>query len=471
MGFKEGWTFMGKKIIQYETDYYYPKLESMSREQLKEYQWKRLKAQLERTFKNNEFFQKRWEEHGVTPDDIKDPSDYAKKIPIMGKKDLIQDQTTYPPYGKRLGVPMNKVVQTHITSGTSGLGQEIYGLTQADVYHLNGTWAMNYYWMGIRPGDAVLHFWPMATMTAGMVSYGGLVMLGARYFLTAFYDTKTKLEYMKRFDPKLIMTVPAYLTTLTETAKELGYSFEKDFPSLESILIAASAYPESWALEMEETWKAKLHDHYGSTQKGAALALTCERGAMDNGKRGMMHLLEPFVYSEVVDRETREPVKPGESGELIITPLEREASPIIRFGTDDKVIYRGYEECSCGRPYAGIEAGVIERYDDMVKMKGMNVWPAAIDSVVFESKEVFDYRGRVYIADRGKEEVTMSIEFKSGVPAERKPELLKEIGFTVRERVGIRMNVEETPESFQRIQFKGKRWTDERIKGLERKTI
>jgi phenylacetate-CoA ligase len=462
-----------RKIDERDVQHYYPKLEGMSPEELKEYQWQRLKYQLEFVWENNLFFKKRFEAKGITPDDIKSPADYAKKVPLLEKKDLLEDQETHPPYGERLGVPLDRVVQTNLTSGTSGLGQEVYGLTRADVEHAGSLWALHYYWSGIRPGDAVFHFWPVTTLVAGLSSMRGLMQLGARYFLTAFFDTKTKLELMKRFDPKAILTVPAYLTTLTETAKELGYDFKRDFPSMEALVIAAGAYPVSWAKEMEETWNAAISEQYGSTQKGTGFAISCEAGVLDEqGGRKMLHILEPFVYAEIINRETGEPVKPGGAGELVITPLERQASPLLRFATSDKVVHLSHEDCPCGRPFMGIEAGSIERYDDMIKMKGMNVWPAAIDSVVFEHKEVFDYRGRVFMDDRGRERVTMSVEFKKGVSTEKKRELSENLATRIQERVGIRINIDESPpEEIQRIQFKGQRWTDERIKGLERKSI
>lgn len=238
-------------------------------------------------------------------------------------------------------------------------------------------------------------------------------------------------------------------------------------------MIAAGAYPVSWAKEMEETWGAAIYEHYGSTQKGAAIAMSCEAGVFDeNGGRRLLHLLEPFVYAEVLDPETHEPVKPGEAGELVITPLEREASPLLRFATSDKVVLRSHADCPCGRPFDGIEAGIIERYDDMIKMKGMNVWPAAIDSVVFANKSVFDYRGRVFMADRGKETVEMNVEFKKDVGDADKKSTLKALVNQIQERVGIRMDIREaSPDSIERVQFKGKRWTDERIQGLERKSM
>jgi phenylacetate-CoA ligase len=310
-------------------------------------------------------------------------------------------------------------------------------------------------------------------MVAGLSSMNGLIQLGARYFLLAFFDTKTKLEYMKRFDPKAMLTVPAYLTTLTETAKELGYDFKRDFPSMEALVIAAGAYPLSWAREMEDTWDAAISEQYGSSQMGSGAIITCETGVQnDQGGRHLMHILEFFVYAEVINRETGEQVEPGEEGELVITPLGRQASPLIRFATSDRVRYRHYEECSCGRPLMGVECGTIERYDDMVKMKGTNVWPAAIDSVVFEHQEVFDYRGRVFMSKKGKETVEMNVEFKKNIPEKEKTHCLETIEKSVQEKVGIRMDVREaSPETIERIQFKGKRWIDERIRGLERKTI
>lgn len=462
-----------RKVRGRKVEFYYPKLEAMSRKEMEEYQWNRLKHQLEWVWKSNPFFRRRFQEQSITPADIKSPEDYRNKVPLIEKKDLISDQKDHPPYGERLGMPLDRIVQTHLTSGTSGLGQEIYGCTRADVEHLGSTWAMNYYWLGVRPGDAVLHFWPIATMTAGLAAMRGLMQLGARYFLAAFFDGRTKLEYMKRFDPKAILTVPAYLNTLTETARELGYQFKKDFPSLQAIMIAAGAYPISWAREMEEIWGASIFEHYGSTQKGGAIAISCEAGVLDeNGRRGVLHLLDPFVYAEVIDRETGRHVKPGEAGELVITPLERQASPLLRFATSDKVVYRSHEECPCGRPFAGIEAGVIERYDDMLKIKAQNVWPAAIDAVVFENNEVLDYRGRVFINERGRETVELNLLFKGSVPEEKRKKTIQVVTNGIQQRVGIRMEVREAvEESMQQILFKGKRWVDERIKGLERKTM
>lgn len=462
-----------RKIDQRGVHHYFPEFESMSRQQIVDYQWKRLKHQLKYLWESNPFFRRRFEDHGVTPDDIKTPEDFRKKIPLMEKKDLISDQKEHPPYGERVGVELKRVVMTHITSGTSGLGQEVYGCTQADVDQIGGMWALHYDWAGLRRGDPLLHCFPIATMTAGLGSMVGAMQMGLRCYLSAFFDTKTKLEYMKRFDPKGLLAVPAYLTTMTETAKELGYNFRRDFPSLETIVIAAGSYPKSWAKEMEETWNAALSEQYGSTQSGTGFVITCENGVLNSkGDHHLMHIAEWFVYAEVLDRETREPVKPGEAGELIVTPLQREASPLLRFATSDKVILRNYDECSCGRPFMGITNGTIERYDDMIKMKGMNVWPAAIDSVVLAEKEVFDYKGRVFMNTKGKETCLMSIEFKKGVPDSKKQELMKQIVFKVQEKVGIRMDIEECPpEGLQRIQFKGKRWIDERIKGLERKAF
>ena len=462
-----------RKLGVREVEFYHGTLESMSRTELVDYQWLRLKAQLDHVWKTNAFFRDRFQERGITPDDIRTPEDYRKKVPLLTKKDLLVDQTDNPPYGNRLGVPLDKVVQTHLTSGTSGLGQEIYGCTRADVEHLGGMWAVNYHWVGVRPGDAVFHFWPIATMTAGLGSMRGLMQSGARYFLAAFFDTKTKLELMKRFDPKAMLTVPAYLTTLTETAKELGFDFRKDFPSLEAILVAAGAYPLSWVTEMEETWDAAIYEQYGSTQKGSGIAMSCEAGVGDEkGGRGLLHIWEPFVYAEVLDPATREPVKPGEAGELVLTPLEREASPLLRFATNDKVVLRSHTDCPCGRPFDGLEAGIVERYDDMIKMKGQNVWPAAIDSIVFADHRVFDYRGRVFMGTGGRETVEMEVEFKKDVPVAERLRALGGLAAALQERVGIRMEVREVlADSFDRVLFKGKRWMDERIKGLDRKRI
>ena len=185
-----------------------------------------------------------------------------------------------------------------------------------------------------------------------------------------------------------------------------------------------------------------------------------------------MHLLDPYYYTEVIDPETLKPVGPGEEGEAVVTVLYREASPVVRFRTHDKVRYYPYNHCPCGRPYSIWEAGNVSRYDDMMKIKGTNVWPSMVDGVLFSRPEADEYAGQVWIDAQGREHVLIRLAFKDSHPrsAEEKERLMAELSRELLRQTGVTMAVKEVPRNELPIyEFKARRWTDERKKGLERK--
>jgi phenylacetate-CoA ligase len=177
-----------------------------------------------------------------------------------------------------------------------------------------------------------------------------------------------------------------------------------------------------------------------------------------------MHLFEWTVHYEVLDPETLEPVASGEEGELYVTTMDREASPTLRFKTGDRARWFAWDDCSCGCGMAldAIEAGTVGRLDDMLKIKGVNVWPAAVDDVVLAAPGVEDYHALVTVDDRGRHEVVLSVAFtRPGDPAT--PDVLRRLDEDLRSRVGIKFKIDEVPRSaLSQYEFKARRWTDER---------
>jgi phenylacetate-CoA ligase len=453
-----------------EPRYLYPNIDRMNREDILKLQFKKLKYQLEYIYNNSPFYKKRFKEAGLIPDDIKSRED-INRIPFLTKEDIVKDQAENPPFGNRLCVPENKIIQTWLTSGTSGLGQECYALTRMDLEYSGSGWGPWFYRAGIKKGDVVMSTWPIGTAAGPLSSYYAFQKLGCNVFGIAPYDTKSKIEnYIMRFKPHGILATPAYLTHLTTLCSEFNISPRKDLPALKAIFIATEPYPVEWAKEIEEFWNTRLHEMYGSTQHGACAAATCERGVIIDDNRGFMHLDEFGTFFEVIDRKTGNHVKSGEEGELIITNLHREGSPLLRFRSNDRVRFISYEDCPCGRGFDCIEAGTIARYDDMIKMKAQNVWPEAVDSVVFKFKEIDEYNGRVFVDENGRERVSLSIEFKDiGLSDEDKKNIIIALGRNIRDRIGVSMEIKEAPKgTLERFIFKTRRWTDERKEGLKR---
>lgn len=452
--------------------YYLRSLETSSRERIKNLQWMKLKKQLDWVYNQIPFYRNLCQRHQVNPDQIRSWDDFFSCWPIIKKADLIKDQTEHPPWGSRMGMPLIDAVETHVTSGTTGQGQEVYLSSPEDAEYLGSCWAAHLYWAGIRKGDMVANLWPMATMAASLSMTRGLVKLGANPLHLALFDSKTKLEkYLTRFPVKFMITVPAYLTRLSLLCREMGIDPKRDIPNLKGIVISTEAHPISWALQAQEFWGATIYESYGLTQQGAALAGSCEGGVVPEGRRGALHLTEYYTLVEVIDRVKLTQVNSGEEGEPIMTTLERRGAPLIRFRTEDKVIYLSAKECSCDRPFAAFQAGTIARYDDMMKLKGVNIWPLAVDEVVLTKKEVDEYNGLVYLDEAGAEvaEVRLAFKQEAGLDQDQKNRLISLLEEELRGKTGIRMKVLEVGASeLERFEFKPRRWTDMRKTGLEK---
>jgi len=447
--------------------YYNVKLETLPREELRAHQFNRLKGLLERVYPANQFYRRLFDEAKVRPDQIRSWDDFQKRIPFIDKKVLLQDQAEHPPFGRKLTVPEAEIRKVYITSGTSGIGQEFHPMTESDFKSAAEAGFYFFTWAGMEPGDLNALFWPLATMAGGQVAFGGMERFGANVMVLAPFDSKTKIQRLREFRHHYLWATPVYLTRLTHLCQEMGVDPKREMPNLKGIMLSTGAFPVDWAEEMEHFWGTRLYDCYGTTQIRSIYASTCEKGVVFEGKRGSYHPAEPIVLAEILDPTSGEPVKYGDEGEVVITNLYQEAAPMIRFRQWDKVRRLPPEACDCGRTWEVWEAGTIARYDDMLKIKGQNIWPLAVEEVVFAHKEVEEYTGRVYLAEGGAEEVTVSIEFKKVAAPAARSRILGELPLRLRDRTGVRMQVDEVPHgTIPRFEYKAIRWTDDRQKGL-----
>ncbi len=452
-----------------EREYLFPSA-TMERESLIDLQMRKLRYQLQYAIDNSEFYARLLSD--VDIDQIRARSDLSA-LPTIDKEMLVEDQKDVPPYGTRCCVPEEKIAHVYMTGGTSGLGQEIYANTKVDLEWMGAGWLSWFHAMGLRKGDAVIQTLPISTTEGPLSLLQGFRKAGINAFHNAPYDTKTKIEkYMLPFAPKAICAVPAYLTHMTVVCEEMGIDPKTDFPRLDTILTFAEPFTLEWVAQIEETWGATVHEMYGSSQTACFGSGTCENGVLHDGERGLMHFDELATLIEVIDPETGEQVEPGEVGEAVITNLNREGTILIRFRSGDRVRYMPYDSCDCGRTHDGFEAGTIARYDDMMKIKGMNVWPEAVDGVVFAFPEIEEYHGTVSVDDRGREQVKIQVEFKDdGVSDEQANAVLNDLGGALKKDTGLRMDVERVGHgSLERFIMKVRRWDDQRREGLERVT-
>jgi phenylacetate-CoA ligase len=308
-------------------------------------------------------------------------------------------------------------------------------------------------------------------MTGGMLSYEALRMYGATPLPLAVFNTNQKIDMMRRFDARHILTTPAYLTRITSLMMEQGIDPKGDLPRLTGITLSTEPFSIPWALKMEDIWGTVIHDIYGSTQLNLNYAITCKYGVVPDGQFGYYHLADHFALVEVLDKETDEPVEYGDWGEPVVTTFSRKAMPLIRFRSNDRVRLLQPGLCDCGRDASAIwEVGTISRYDDMIKIKATNIWPQTVDEAVFSFDEIDEYNGRVTISEDGKEVARVSVEFKKmPLDDDLKHSVLEKLYEKIKEMTQVTMKVEEVPYgTLPRFEYKVRRWTDDRVKGLER---
>lgn len=444
---------------------YFSPAERATREELDQVQSTKLKRLLEYAYNRSPFYRRQFDLAGVRPDKLRNLSDFQKYVPVVSKEDMLEDQERNPPFGDRLCVDPREIVQVNVTGGTSGKGQEVHALTVGDVAMTNLAYAHGCYWAGVRRQDTVADTFPVSMSAGGLWLNGAYIRQHANLLLMGTYPTSLKLKYLKLFQPRVLTATPSYLLGLRSAAEsELGLNPATDL-NVEVLLTATEHYTLERAREIEQGWGAKMFEWYASTQR--LLTSTCEYGAVWDGKFGVLHHYPHLSLIETLDRDTREPVGHGEEGEVVVTFLDSEASPLIRFAMGDKAELVPHYDCPCGRPFDGYRCGSISRYDDMLKVRGVNFWPATADEVIFKYPEVANYSGVVTSRSDGREDLLVSVEFRREAPVESRPSILSRIGKDLHDTVGLNMSVRESPEALPTgmdFQAKLRRWRDERTK-------
>lgn len=447
-----------------KVEFFEKKFETLNKGKLLELQFEEFKKEIKKAWRKNAFYRKKFVEAGITPNDIKTRDDITK-VPVTTKEELIADIAQNPPYGSRLQIPRDKIVMVVETSGTSGRGQEIHPLSMADTKRIYNAEAYGFYWAGARPGTVVMLTFPIGLTSAPLWWHGAMALLKANYFNIGRYSTSEKLKYIQRFGAEVLHCSSAYLRTLEHEADQLGIDLRAI--GINSILMSGGGLSPKWIERVEEKWGAKLYEQYGCT--GKAITWTCEYGMQPagvNGRRGLIHWLPHHCLVEVNDPTTGKQVKSGVEGKIIITPLGYQAAPLIRFSTDDKGVFLSSENCPCGRPFDGFECNSIGRYDDMIKVKGINVWQSALDKVVCSYRSVWEYTGEVIINEQGREEAVVYIQFCEFVQKVEKKIIIDNLKNDLRGNTGIKFRVQEwsRPPLFDasRPDKKMRRWKDRR---------
>ena len=328
-------------------------------------------------------------------------------FPVTRKEDVLADIAAFPPFGSRLRVAQEKIRHVVVTSGTSGAGEEMYALDAEDEEIVWRMIACGFGWAGVDESSVVLNTLPLATSAAGQWYYHGLRLLGANVLEVGTYSTARKIAYLERFGADTVVGTPSYLFRLAVEAERDGVDVAAG--PVKRLVVAGESWSLEWMQRLERTWGARVFEQYGCTQRGMAWA--CPAGAIAGGSRGILHALSDYGVYEVLDPDTGSTVEEGR-GEMVLTPFVSSASPLVRFATGDCVTV--VRRCACGRPGPCLQAGTVERYDFMVKIRGVNVWPESLDAALFKIEGLREYEASVEIDGDGREQLRVEIELRDG---------------------------------------------------------
>lgn len=351
--------------------YLHLELETMTRPEIEKLQMERLKTTLQRCM-NAPFYKKRFEEHGLKPEDIRSLED-LRKIPFTTKQDL---RDNYP-FGMSV-VPLEQVVRLHSSSGTTGTPTVILH-TQKDLDEWANAVARCLYMVGLRPGDIFQNSSGYGMFTGGLGFQYGAERLGMLTVPAAAGNTKRQIKFITDFGTTALHAIPSYAGRLYEVMEEMGIDPRRD-TKLRTLIIGAEPHSDQQRRRIEDMLGVKAYNSFGMSEMcGPGVAFECPE---QNG----MHIWEDYYIVEIVDPETLEPVPEGEVGELILTTINREAMPLLRYRTRDLTrILPG--ECPCGRHHKRLDR-MKGRSDDMMILKGVNIFPIQIENILMQFKEL-----------------------------------------------------------------------------------
>jgi phenylacetate-CoA ligase len=443
-----------------------PEYERMNDESIRRLQLGLFKNELARVRTDNTFFRTFYEATGGIPGDMTSFDD-VRAVPTVRKEHVLADARAHPPYGARLQISERDIIQVVESSGMSGLGREVQALSSGDVDLIRRAKVFQFYWAGARKGTVVALHNPVTMAAGALWSMDALRVIGANVLRLGGMEVEQRLDYMQRYGVEVMQASTSYIMRLEHAAEDLGLDIQRDFPRLRSIYVGSGGWTLKWAQELSERWNARLFEVYASSQR--VFAYACEFGILRGGARGVLHFLPHLGLTEVIDRTTGEHVEDGQEGEVVITPFGMEASPLIRYATGDRARFVRAGDCPCGRRFDGIEAGSIGRYDDMLRIKEVNIWPETIDGLVFGHSEMTEYRGDLYVDAAGREVAKVLVEFRRRIDRDSRNRKLAALAQEIYEKVRLHFVVEEWsgPSLLQgttglRSDLKTKRWSDRR---------
>jgi phenylacetate-CoA ligase len=427
------------------THYFDQATETMPREQLAALQLQKLRAMLAEIYGRNKFYTTKFSQAGFQPGDLKSLADLAG-LPLTTKKELSEDQVTEGFSGSNLTYPITAYTRFHQTSGTTGQPLRVFDTVESWDWW-GQCWGHVFAGAGVTAHDRIFFAFSFGPFIGFWAAVEGARQIGAMLIPGGGRSSYERLIMMVDTGSTVLCCTPTYALHLLEVARE--HTIDLTNFRIQTTIHAGEpgANVPATKRRIEVGWSAKCFDHAGASEVGAH-SFECQV------QPNSIHVIETEFIVECLDPASGQPVAPGEKGELVITNLGRWGFPIIRYRTGDAVIFNE-TRCECGRTFLRLEGGVMGRVDDMMTIRGVNVFPSAIENLIRAHQAVDEFR--VKAARRGElDELSIEIELIDGMEAEAISRALTQ---SISSAIGLRPAISAVPRgTLPRFELKAKRF-------------
>ena len=428
------------------------KEETLSRAEIEKIQLERLQETVNRVYEKVPAYRVKMDEIGVKPCDIKSLKDLAK-LPFVTKQDM---RDNYP-FGL-FSVPKNQLVRIHASSGTTGK-PTVVGYTENDLKVWTECVSRIACMGGAMPDDVAQICFGYGMFTGALGLHYGLENIGATIVPSSTGNSEKQIMYMKDFGTTLLVATPSYALRLAEVAREMGVDPKTDL-NVKIGLVGSELLTDAMREEMHKAWGSDMlvTSNYGMSElMGPGVSGECEY--LDG-----MHINEDFFIPEIINPETGEVLPAGEKGELVITCIKKEGIPLIRYRTKD-ITRLIYQPCKCGRTFCRME-NLSGRSDDMLKIRGVNVFPSQIEEVILSFNELGPHYEIIVTRDGYVDKLEIRVELTHSTDSFG---VLEKLSNSVRAKLKIMLGLDakvklESPNTLQRFEGKAKRIKDMRGK-------
>lgn len=436
--------------------YWNPKNETASREDVEALQLVKLRRGVAWAIENSPWHRRLYAEAGVGVEDLKTLDD-IRRLPFMTRDSWMEAQAEKPVFGDLLTRPRESAIRYHLTSGTSGR-QPLRVLDgPKDWQWISECWAYGFWAFGVRPEDTVFFAFSYGSFIGFWGAHYCCEKIGSLVIPSGNMTTENRVRQIVEMGVTTVCATPTYAIRMALEAEKQGLDLPNS--AVDKVIVSgepAGSIPAMKRL-LEEKWGAKCADTAGMTELGTIMMFECSH------QPGGAHIIEDHFIEEVIDPDTLEPRPYGEMGERVVTSFGRGMIPVIRYRASDLVVKVPHSTCSCGRTFDIYEGGILGRVDDMLLIRGTNVYPRAIEAIVREYP-VEEFQINAFKAETGIDELTVKVERVPGSELDVEG-LARDLK---RNHEGLRINVVEVAaETLPRFELKAKRLVDTRMEGMK----